>query len=357
MIGQKYNTQKSILSIFVACLLVVGLMLPVSTAYADPKEDAQRALGELNSMQEELDAASNFYYETQVQLEEAQKRVKEAEAQIAEANAKIESCQTQLGERARAMYRSGSTSFLDVFLGATTFKEFANNWEILDSLNEKDAALVEETKQARAQVEAAKAEAEAQAKVAEEQAAEAKRIKEQAEATQAQIVSVYASLSAEAIAAMSDEEAAQALADQEAAVKAIQSGSHVSSYSTYRPNTPINNNKKQTVDADTVIARAKSKLGKPYVWGATGPDSFDCSGLVGYALTGSTKRIATTQGIGMWTRVSNPKPGDICVYHDYSSSKGHTGIYIGNGQMIHAPHTGDVVKIGAVQPRMWYVRY
>lgn len=357
MIGQKYNTQKSIFSILIACLLVAGLMLPVSTAYADPKADAQRALGELNSMQEELDAASNFYYETQVQLEEAQKRVKEAEAQIAEANAKIESCQTQLGERARAMYRSGSTSFLDVFLGATTFKEFANNWEILDSLNEKDAALVEETKQARAQVEAAKAEAEAQAKVAEEQAAEAKRIKEQAEATQAQIMSVYASLSAEAIAAMSDEEAAQALADQEAAIKAIQSGSNTSSYSTYRPNTPINNNKKQTVDADTVIARAKSKLGKPYVWGATGPDSFDCSGLVGYALTGSTKRIATTQGIGMWTRVSNPKPGDICVYHDYSSSKGHTGIYIGNGQMIHAPHTGDVVKIGAVQPRMWYVRY
>lgn len=117
MIGQKYNTQKSILSIFVACLLVVGLMLPVSTAYADPKEDAQRALGELNSMQEELDAASNFYYETQVQLEEAQKRVKEAEAQIAEANAKIEACQTQLGERARAMYRSGTTSFLDVFWG------------------------------------------------------------------------------------------------------------------------------------------------------------------------------------------------------------------------------------------------
>lgn len=50
MIGQKYNTQKSIFSIFIACLLVAGLMLPVSTAYADPKADAQRALGELSSM-------------------------------------------------------------------------------------------------------------------------------------------------------------------------------------------------------------------------------------------------------------------------------------------------------------------
>ena len=91
-----------------------------------------------------------------------------------------------------------------------------------------------------------------------------------------------------------------------------------------------------------------------YKWGATGPSSFDCSGLVSYALTGSYSRIGTTATFMGWSRVSNPQPGDVCVVHN--SSRQHCGIYIGNGQMIHAPRTGDVVKVGPVQSGMVFVR-
>ena len=101
----------------------------------------------------------------------------------------------------------------------------------------------------------------------------------------------------------------------------------------------------------TVVERAESCLGLPYVWGATGPNSFDCSGLVGYALTGTYDRIGTTHTYMTYPKVSDPQPGDICT-NDH-----HCGIYIGDGNMIHAPHTGDVVKIGPVHSDMIFVRY
>ena len=100
----------------------------------------------------------------------------------------------------------------------------------------------------------------------------------------------------------------------------------------------------------SIVSRAYSQLGKPYVWGAYGPSSFDCSGLVSYCLTGSYTRLGTTLTFMGWTRVSNPQPGDVVT------TATHCGIYIGNGQMIHAPHTGDVVKVGPVQSGMIYVR-
>lgn len=100
----------------------------------------------------------------------------------------------------------------------------------------------------------------------------------------------------------------------------------------------------------SIVSRAFSQLGKPYVWGACGPNSFDCSGFVSYCLTGSYSRLGTTLTFMGWTRVSNPQPGDVVT------TATHCGIYIGNGQMIHAPHTGDVVKVGPVQSGMIYVR-
>ena len=102
---------------------------------------------------------------------------------------------------------------------------------------------------------------------------------------------------------------------------------------------------------NAIVDRAYSKIGCWYEWGAVGPNTFDCSGLVSYALTGSYSRLGTTYTFLGWTRVSNPQPGDVCT------SSTHCGIYIGNGQMIHAPHTGAQVTIGSVPSNMIYVRY
>lgn len=106
-----------------------------------------------------------------------------------------------------------------------------------------------------------------------------------------------------------------------------------------------------TANGNTTVARAYMELGKPYLWGAVGPSSYDCSGLVSYCLTGKHERIGTTETFATWKRVATPEVGDICL------NSHHCGIYIGEGKMIHAPHTGDVVKISDVHVGMYYVRY
>lgn len=101
----------------------------------------------------------------------------------------------------------------------------------------------------------------------------------------------------------------------------------------------------------SIVDRAYSCLGAAYVWGACSPGAFDCSGLVSYCLTGSYSRIGTSSTFLGWSRVSNPQPGDVCA------GVGHCGIYIGNGQMIHAATEGVGVIVGPVQSGMVYVRY
>ena len=120
------------------------------------------------------------------------------------------------------------------------------------------------------------------------------------------------------------------------------SGSSSSGSTTIRPSTNVPTTNKY---GSTVVAAAYSKLGCPYVWGASGPNSFDCSGLVMwcYAQAGvSLDHYSGSQGqSGAIIPLSQAQPGDILW------KSGHVGIYIGNGQYIHAPQTGDVVKIAS----------
>lgn len=99
--------------------------------------------------------------------------------------------------------------------------------------------------------------------------------------------------------------------------------------------------------AADVLARASRELGKPYVFGAEGPGSFDCSGLVQYVfgqLGVRLPRLAHLQQAAT-TPVSSPQPGDLVFYGDPAS---HVGIYIGGGRMIDAPDVGQNVKVESV---------
>lgn len=102
-----------------------------------------------------------------------------------------------------------------------------------------------------------------------------------------------------------------------------------------------------------IVQEAYRHLGKPYVWGAKGPNAFDCSGLA-YVVYAN----ATGHYIGGWTgdqqyagtqiAVSDAQPGDLLFWGAPTSVTTHVAIYIGNGQYIHAPQPGDVVKIGNI---------
>ena len=101
-----------------------------------------------------------------------------------------------------------------------------------------------------------------------------------------------------------------------------------------------------------VVELAKKYLGKPYVYGASGPNSFDCSGFVYfiYKQMGVTlNRVAADQMTnGTWVPKNALQPGDIVGFQNRSGYINHVGIYVGNGMMIHSPQTGDVVKYESV---------
>ncbi|MDI5971373.1 NlpC/P60 family protein [Streptomyces sp. SL13] len=137
------------------------------------------------------------------------------------------------------------------------------------------------------------------------------------------------------------ERLAQLQAQREAAARAsaarLAAASHATSSASY------------ATKAARAIAFAKAQLGKPYVWGATGPNSYDCSGLVqaAWAAAGVTLPRTTWDQVDVGTRVaiSDLEPGDLVFYY---SDISHVAMYIGDGEMIQAPHTGAVIDIQPV---------
>lgn len=103
-----------------------------------------------------------------------------------------------------------------------------------------------------------------------------------------------------------------------------------------------------TTGAGKAVAYAKAQIGKPYRYGATGPNSFDCSGLTYAAWGKHIPRTASAQLHGL-RRVSSPLPGDIIVY----SGGEHVGLYVGNGKMIEAAHPGTTIRYEPYKSSWW----
>ena len=101
-----------------------------------------------------------------------------------------------------------------------------------------------------------------------------------------------------------------------------------------------------------IVETAYTKLGTPYVYGASGPNAFDCSGFTSWVYRQHGISIArTAQGQsrgGTPVDRANLQPGDLVFFGSSTSNITHVGIYIGGGQMVHAPHTGDVVKVSSL---------
>lgn len=346
-------------------LLVASLSLPVGTsnsvAFATPtssskQAEADSAMQQLNTLQQRLMESANNYTQCVVDRDAAEAAKDEAQKNIDETNEKIADIQSQLSVRARSMYRSGSSSILDLIFGATSWAAFTQNWDILTSMNAKDGAMVDESKTLRENLNEQKKTYEEQEKIAADKATEAQRVMNEAQELVNSQQAVYDQLSSEASELLAQEQAAQNAARQQAAAQQEQAGnaggnSWSGGSTGGNSGGSTNNNKTQTVTGNVVVDRAYSCIGKPYVWGGVGPGGFDCSGLVSYCILGRNARLGTTGTFMGYTRVSNPQPGDIVT------SSYHAGIYIGNGQMIHAPYPGTTVCVAPVMSDMIYVRY
>ena len=363
-----------------AALGATSLIIPefaFAETAAEKQAEADAVRNQLVGLQADLETAGENYYAALDEQESAQRSMEEQQVKIDETTEEIEGLQDRLSTRARSMYRSGSTTFIDFLLGASSFAEFTQNWELLNQINANDADLVDQTKAAREQLQAAKDEFARQEQIAAQKAAECKQIHDEVQVKVQNATDLMNSLDEEARALLEQEQAAaaaaaaaQAQTEAEAAAAAAGGngggnqggGSNDSGYQGGGGNEGGNqggggssSGGGSTIvypggggsagDNSAAYSYACSRIGCPYVWGAEGPDSFDCSGLVtwAYRQLGIELPHQSEAQMARATRVvsvSEARPGDVLWRY------GHVGIAGGYGgtPYVHAPTFGACVR-------------
>ena len=356
-----------------ACVLGLGLVAP---AYADTASDLAAARTKL----EQIGTQTQQIYDelaTQTQaLDQTAGEITQKQQEIADGQAKLSTYVA--GE-----YKTGGLSLLQVLTGVDDLGDMLNRLFYYGKVSDKQAQTIQEVKELKQELTDKQAEQEKNV------AATQKKVDE-LNAQQAEAQSIVNSLDSQLQAELAAEAEANA---------ALQAGINASTAEKATVNTETagttentnngggtsnnggqtNNNNNQgggtpaptptpapaptpaptpvpdNTNGSAIVSRAYSKLGCAYSWGGIGPNSFDCSGFVSYCLTGRYCRLGTTGTFMGWTRVSDPQPGDVVV-NSY-----HTGIYIGNGQMIHASDYNTGVIISSVAAGMnnnyIFVRY
>ena len=293
---------------------------------------------QIDVLDHRVDIATENYLDAQILHGQALVQTRKAAQRVAKAEKRIKQLQTHLRTRATGMYRSGPLGFVDVLFGSKSFEQFARTWDVLKQLNAEDAAAVVEMKAAREEATAAHAQLAAKERAAAKQVRIMSSNKASIVAQLAKRKNALAGLQTEIAALQAAEEARQAVEARAWAASAQQSSSGGGGGDSYPAPT--------RAPRGEVVSVARKYLGAPYVWGADGPNTFDCSGftMFVYRQVGVSLPHSSRAQIGSGERVSRGdlQPGDLVFF---GSPIHHVGMYVGGGMYIHAPHTGDVVKI------------
>ena len=347
----------------------------------DLKKEKASKQNEVSSLQSQLTTLMGKVNTLESELIQTGEDITKAQSDLVVAQKKEKEQYAAMKKRIKYMYEAGNDSAFETLVTSDDFTDLLSKAEYVQNVHSYDRKQLQEYVETKQQISDLKDSLEKDQKELESKQAEYEKQGDNLNNLITSKSAEVANLDSEIQAAAKEaaERAAKEAAEKaakEAAKKQQASAANNSTSSnrnnsttsnnttsnknntsnTTRPSRPSGNNTSSNTtsgsnaNGGTIVSRAYSQLGKPYVWGAYGPSSFDCSGLVSYCLTGRYTRLGTTLTFMGWTRVSNPQPGDVVT------TATHCGIYIGNGQMIHAPHTGDVVKVGPVQSGMIYVR-
>ena len=376
--------------------------VPAGVAYADPATELAAAAQQLDILGSQLANTQAQLAEATTQLETTDYEISEKQADIDEKKVVLAEKQSALGAGMKSTYKSGPASLLDFILGSTSAEDLANRVYYLDKVSEQQASAIEEVRQLTEQLEAEMGELEEKQASQQQQVAD---LQSQVDAYQGQVAeasSLYNSLDAESRAQLASEAeqsggssnvstAIEAIENNEAQQEAAggqgsgtnggtQGGdSQDNGQQTTPPATDTTPDPEPTPDptptpeptpdptpeptpepepepepdptpsapAGGGLSTAYAQLGKPYVYGAAGPNAFDCSGLIcysyGYARGRTTyAMIASLQATGDWkTDMSQLNVGDLVFPHS-----GHVGIYVGNGNYLHAANPSSGVIVG-----------
>jgi cell wall-associated NlpC family hydrolase len=298
------------------------------------KLDAQHA--EVERLAERLNATDDRRHRIQQRLARLKARQQAAQRQL-------DTAQQQFDEQVRATYMNGPQWLLGELVGGANPPEVMRQLPITKEVLEARAAVVAEVRVRKAEVDSLNERLAADLAEADlvhrRQADERRQVQHLAE----QLQQTLDKLDTQLKGYLEAEEVRQ-----EAARRAAWSGymSGVGTVQSWLQAGPV---------ARAAVRWALAQLGDPYRWGASGPDTFDCSGLTSSAYRAAgvaIPRVSRAQwGAGPHVAVANLLPGDLVFYADNPADPAtihHVGLYIGNGLMVHAPHTGDVVRVASI---------
>lgn len=333
--------------------------LVVTPVFAAPSvDDLQKskasAQSEVNSLQSQLQSIVSKITQLEADLTTKGEEIIQAQADLEQAQEDEKTQYAAMKLRIKYMYEAGDATALESLVSSEDFSDLLSKAEYVQSVHGYDRDKLEEYVATKQKIADLKEQLETEQSQLEsmqtEYETEESNLTTLIDSKQAEVADLDSQIQEAAEKAAKEEEERQKKAEEERQ-KQLQAASQNST--TTNGNSGSSNSSSSSSGSyvsGSTVSRAYSALGKPYVWGAAGPNSFDCSGLVSFCLTGRYSHTYSSSDFVGLTKVSNPQPGDICV------RVGHVGVYIGGGQMIHAPHTGDVVKISAVPSNMWYVR-
>lgn len=337
-------------------------------------EDITKKLEEKEIAIEHLD---NKIQKALAEVEGYKSKISKTEANIEQVNKDITKAEEDLekqqdlfNKRVRALYVNGQASYLDVLVEAEGFSDLMSRVENVRRVMKYDKEIFAEMESQREVLNAKKSELDkekqnlvafknnSEKKLAEikESAAEQKRLiqdlnsekKIYASKINTSQVAVNSTLQAinEANAKAAAEEAARRQAAANNSSNGNSGGNGNNSNNGSTPSRGENNN--GSVSGSSVVAYAQNFLGVPYLWGGTTPNGFDCSGYMQYVYAHFGVSIGRTTynqiHNGVEVSRSELQPGDLVLFGTWNDPH-HVGMYIGGNQYIHAPRTGDVIKI------------
>ncbi|MEE0737891.1 MAG: NlpC/P60 family protein [Lachnospiraceae bacterium] len=353
---KKFST-KLLAAVVTSSLIVTPVMAAPSTESIEQEKAA--AQSEAASLKSQLTEVVTQINQIEEDLTEKGEQIIQTTADLAEAEETEKQQYEDMKLRIKYMYEQGNGSAVEALVTSEDFSDLVNKAEYVQNVHDYDREKLAEYVATKEQVAELKTSLEEEQKDLEEKEAQFTEKQESLNTMISSKEAEIADLDAElqeiaAEAARQQEEERRA---QEAANNRNNGGNNNQGNSGSGSGSGGNKGNGGTTSGSSssyvpgdAVSRAQSALGKPYVWGAVGPDAFDCSGLVGFCLTGKYKRTYTSSSFAGLPEVSDPRPGDVCY------RPGHVGLYVGNGQMIHAPHTGSVVKYASVPSNMIIVR-
>jgi cell wall-associated NlpC family hydrolase len=299
-------------------------------AQAEPKTNKEEVKAKVDKLYEEAEYATEKYNGAQEKQKKLEKQVDELQDKVAREQDELNALRDSLGSFASAQYRSGSIDpSMQLFLSADP-DEYLDKASTLDQLSAKQAASLREIQAKQRTLTQQRQEA---TQKLEDLADTRKELSEKKKEVQAKLAKAQKLLNT----LTAKEKAELAAAEQERANRAS-------------ARVQLGNTGTASAYAAGAYSAAQSKMGSPYVYGSSGPSSFDCSGLTSWAYAQAGVSIPRTSQAqaGIGTRIYSPsdlKVGDLVFFY---GDLHHVGFYAGNGQILHAPRTGTVVRYESI---------